>query len=256
MSKYKKPSLSKENISLDIVEYNNSIQELNGCSCLFKGHLIGLTIFNSKSLENNANISDSHNDITIYSIDITDNQKTTLFSKVITYENMVFMRNRLGFEGKWSVLFENIKSSIKSRSLEIIVHQQVSGDGDENIDSNKSIELIVFFNISTDIKLKFEFVLSIHDSTVTKEYFLVCLLVNSQKKIDAIEEKEGLSSKSQDNYYINECKNGKESKVKVEIKNKRRFVSDLVNPNAKKRRFEGGVKFKSSISSASEDEGL
>lgn len=252
MSKYKKPSLLKEKASLDIVEYNNSIQELNGCSCLFKGYLIGFTIFNNKSLEHNNN-SDIHDDITIYLITINNNQKTTLFSKVITYENMVFMRNRLGFEGKWSVLFENIKSSIKSRSLEI-GHQQESGDGDDNIDSSKSIELIVFFNISTDIKLKFEFVLSPHDSTMTKDYFLVCLLVNSQKKIDAIEEKEGLS-KSQGNY-INECKNGKESKVKVEIKNKRRFVSDLVNPNAKKRRFEGGIKFKSSISSASEDEGL
>ncbi len=251
-----KKSLIRKNIdqpsnaSFNDCGFNESLKKIDGL--VAKIFFDNKTILFFSRLENNLIKSD---EILIkFILYERDKIWSKIFSK-IDFENL---KNKMSLEGDWNSFFESFKKAIIKKN---------GGDISLKLlkDKKEKFNLILFHPITDDLKIKseilFEDFIPEENIEFNKNSFQLCIdSVNFlEKKLSEKLNEENCFNHNATEGIINREKEFKNysSKVSAELdfkKNtKRKFVSNLINPNLKKRKIQGNKLMYNSESSFDEE---
>ena len=157
----------------------------------------------------------------------------------------------MGFEGNWFCFF---------KTFELAINKKSGGDLSIKYNSNKKENLIVslYHPITDDLKVKseiiFENYIKADDRDFQKLSFNLCFeSINSFEK--KMEDKNNFSTENNKNLDDRDkIEKGSKISARLDFKKnqKRKFASDLINPNIKKRKGKGN-KFMNNSSSGEEN---
>lgn len=214
---------------------NNS----NGCHSEFLEAVITINLLNR--------LLDDGNDkkfLISVKINKTDNSKLCVFKviskdklwlKYYNFEEFTLHKQKMGFEANWFVFFKSFMQALNN-----------SDGGDISLKIIKkpknSLLLTIIHPISEDVKIKSEIVFDkcyMSDSDEFRNYNYEMMLELYESKQSILKESKLAISKIEDKK--SNFSNGTSFTGQLEIKKnlKRKFNSDLINPNAKKRKIKG-----------------
>lgn len=205
-------------------------------------------------------------------------KKGKIWKKIYSFKEMKKLKENMGFEGDWTNFFESLKSAFEKTTNFILKDvDKVQEEDEENYNdeddqiSTKSLILIIYHCLSEDIKIKSEylfdenpigssdkdFVNEIHSFIGELYSYSVNLKKLAKDNCNGNTNTNGQSSHNKNeknvhltynnsgnkngNYNIGSA-NSSQTKLVINKPTKRKFNSNLINPNAKKRK-EKGTKF-------------
>ena len=182
--------------------------------------------------------------LTIYEIE-------KIWIKIFSKSDFIEFKKKMGFEGNWFCFF---------KTFELAINKKSGGDLSIKYNSNKKENLIVslYHPITDDLKVKseiiFENYIKADDRDFQKLSFNLCFeSINSFEK--KMEDKNNFSTENNKNLDDRDkIEKGSKISARLDFKKnqKRKFASDLINPNIKKRKGKGN-KFMNNSSSGEEN---
>ena len=166
-------------------------------------------------------------------------QNDRIWIKTFNHNEFIRYKADMGFDGSWKIFFKTMQQALTR-----------SDGGDVSIKYNSlnlkntknRLVLMIFHPVSEDLKVKSEIVFDkfyLHSSEEFKNFNFDLIFELYESKNNGSQDKVSIKIENSNFNTTYNDNQGQSGKLEIKKNIKRKYISNLVNPNAKKRKTKG-----------------